>query len=101
MTDLDGLFSFSEVPIGKYLLTTSYNSYLNNTQTVIVNSGKESVVNIRLVEDILTTEEINIVGSKRGEVNNDMALISARQFSVEERSEERRVGKECRSRWVE
>ena len=84
MTDLDGLFSFSEVPIGKYLLTTSYNSYLNNTQTVIVNSGKESVVNIRLVEDILTTEEINIVGSKRGEVNNDMALISARQFSVEE-----------------
>src|SRR5690554_1825549 len=83
-TDIDGFYNFKNVPIGKYLLTTSYNSYLNNTQTVIVNSGKESVVNIRLVEDILTTEEINIVGSKRGEVNNDMALISARQFSVEE-----------------
>src|SRR5690554_2263679 len=83
-TDIDGFFNLKNVPIGKYSLTVGYNSYLNSTQTIIVNSGKESVVNIKLQEDIITTEEINIVGKKNGEVNNDMALISARQFSVEE-----------------
>ena len=83
-SDIDGLYYFNNVPIGKYSLTVSYISYLNTTQTVIVNSGKESVVDVRLHEDVLTTEEINIVGKKNGEVNNDMALISARQFSVEE-----------------
>jgi len=84
ITDVDGLFSFNNVPIGKYSLTTSYNSYLNSTQTVIVNSGKESVINIKLQEDVVTTEEINIVGKKNGELNNEMGMISARQFSVEE-----------------
>jgi len=83
-TDIDGFYNFKNVPIGKYSLTVGYNSYLNSTQTIIVNSGKESVVNIKLQEDVVTTEEINIVGKKNGEVNNDMALISARQFSVEE-----------------
>ena len=83
-SDVDGLYSFANVPIGKYSLTASYNSYLSSSQTVIVNSGKESVVNIRLHEDVLTTEEINIVGKKVGELNNEMAVISAQQFSVEE-----------------
>jgi hypothetical protein len=83
-SDIDGLYSFKNVPIGRYSLTASYNSYLNTTKTVIINSGKESVVNIQLHEDVVTTEEVNIVGQKTGEVNNDMALISARQFSVEE-----------------
>lgn len=83
-TDVNGLYNFPNVPIGKYTLTARYTSYLSSGQTVIVNSGKESVVDLRLVEDILTTEEISIVGRKSGEVNNDMALISARQFSVEE-----------------
>src|SRR5690554_2808666 len=83
-TDIDGLYLFKNVPIGKYSLTASYNSYLNSSETVTLNSGRESVVNLELQEDITTTEEVNIVGRKAGQVNNEMATISARQFSVEE-----------------
>jgi hypothetical protein len=84
MTDLDGLYNFQDVPIGKYQLTASYNSYLNTAVTVTVNSGRESIINMKLQEDIVTTEEVNIIGNKVGRINNEMATISARQFSVEE-----------------
>ena len=84
MTDIDGLFNFQDVPIGKYQLLASYSSYLSSTLTVTVNSGRESVVNIQLNEDIVTTEEVQIVGKKVDQLNNEMATISARQFSVEE-----------------
>lgn len=84
MTDLDGLYYFKDVPIGKYELTTSYTSYLNTSITVTINSGRESIVNVKLNEDIIITEEVNIVGKKVDQINNEMATISARQFSVEE-----------------
>ncbi|MEX2483815.1 MAG: TonB-dependent receptor [Brumimicrobium sp.] len=84
MTDMDGAFTISDVPIGKYSLTVSYALYSNQTVTVVVNSGKESVVNIELQEDITTTDEIEIIGRKQGEVINEMATVSSQQFSVEE-----------------
>ncbi len=84
LTDMDGLYEFKNVPIGKYFLSASYSSYLDNTRTVVVNSGKQSVVNIELEEEVTTKEEVNIVGRKAGELNNNMAMISARQFSVSE-----------------
>jgi hypothetical protein len=84
MTDMDGYFVFGEVPIGKYILKVTYSMYLTNSTSVIVNSGKEAVVNIELQEDITTTDEIEIVGRKNGEVLNEMATVSAQQFSVEE-----------------
>lgn len=84
MTDLDGFFVFNNVPIGKYNLRITYSLYTTRNTTILVNSGKETVVNIELQEDITTTEEIEIVGRKDGEVLNEMAIISAQQFSVEE-----------------
>ena len=84
MTDPDGRFIFEGVPIGKYNLRITYSLYLTNRTTINVNSGKEAVVNIELQEDITTTDEIEIVGRKNGEVLNEMATVSAQQFSVEE-----------------
>jgi hypothetical protein len=84
MTDVDGRFLIKDVPIGKYNMKIQYSLYLDRNITVVVNSGKESVVNIELQEDITTTEEIEIVGRKNGGVINEMATVSAQQFSVEE-----------------
>ena len=84
LADLDGRFKFKNVPIGKYQLTVSALSYDVNQQKVIVNSGKQSVVHLELSESYTTKKEVNIIGRKRGEVNNEMAMISARKFSVEE-----------------
>jgi hypothetical protein len=52
--------------------------------TVEVNSGKEAIVNVPLTERIIEQKEVTITARKKGQVINEMALISAQQFSVEE-----------------
>lgn len=84
MTDIDGRFLIENVPVGKYNLKIQYALYVDRSVTVVVNSGKESIVNIELQEDVTTTDEIEIVGRKNGDVINEMATVSAQQFSVEE-----------------
>lgn len=84
MTDVNGNFIIKDVPIGKQLLYISYRMYLGTRKTAIVNSGKETVINIELQEDITTVDEVKILGTQKGEVLNEMATVSAQQFSVEE-----------------
>ena len=84
LTDFDGYFILNDVPVGKHELQVSYSLYSTNTITVEVSSAKEVVVNIPLVEFVSEQEEVVVHGRKRGEVLNELALISAQQFSVEE-----------------
>lgn len=83
-TDLEGEFSIPNVPIGKHEIVTSYMTYDTHTGTIEVNSGKETIVNIPMVETFLEQEAVVVKGRKQGEVINELALISAQQFSVEE-----------------
>ncbi len=83
--DENGQFELKNVPVGKHQLVVSYFSYEPALLTIEVNSGRETIVNIPLIESIAQqTEEVVIKARKNGEVINDMAMISARQFSVEE-----------------
>lgn len=84
MTDVNGNFEIKEVPIGKHLLYISYSLYLRAQKTVVVNSGKEAIINVELQEDITTVDEVKVIGTQKGEVLNEMATVSAQQFSVEE-----------------
>ena len=83
-TDAMGEFTLKKIPIGKHRLIAKFNSYESNTITIEVNSGKELIVNIPLMEAIITKEEIVVTARKKGEVLNEMAVLSAQQFSVEE-----------------
>lgn len=83
-TNADGYFKFKDIPIGKYTITASFMTYKPSSQSVYINSGKESVVNLSLQEDVATIKGVEIVGNRVGEVNNKMAMVSAREFSVEE-----------------
>jgi len=84
LTDEYGNFELRNVPVGKYEITFDYNFYNSSKQTVIVQSGKESIVNAELEEEIITTEEVEIIGNANKDVQNEMALVSAQQFSIEE-----------------
>ena len=84
VTDVNGNFTIYDVPLGKHDIIITYSFYQDKKTSIIVDSGKETVVNIKLSEDITTTEEIEVVGRKSGEVINEMATVSALQFSVEE-----------------
>lgn len=85
VTDDKGTFVITNVPIGKHKLTATYFGYDDKVVTIEVNSGKETIVDLPITESFFSeSEEVVVTARKTGEVINELALISARQFSVEE-----------------
>jgi len=84
LTDLQGKFTVKNVPVGKHELVAKYMTYDSKTITIEVNSGKQSIINIPLQESFLEHEEVTVTARKKGEVINELAFISAQQFSVSE-----------------
>lgn len=83
-SDVEGNAVIKQVPVGRHELIASFIGYESKTITVEVTSGKELVVNIPMSERITQKNEVTLTGKKRGEVINEMAVLSAQQFSVEE-----------------
>jgi len=84
VSDGEGEFKIVNVPVGKYGLTTKCAQYEPKTQTIEISSGKELILSISLQELVTNKEEVVVTGRKKGEIINELAVISAQQFSVEE-----------------
>jgi hypothetical protein len=84
LVDLDGAFAISDVPVGKHELVATYLTYDPATITIEVTSGKEVIVQVPMQESFTEQEEIVVTGRKKGEPLNELALMSAQQFSVSE-----------------
>ena len=89
VTDAEGTFTFDNVPDGTYGISIERSGFLRHRSAVQVASGETRELNIVLevntiVENVTITAEAGLVANTR---------------KVLCRSEERRVGKECRSRW--
>jgi len=85
ITQEDGSFSIANVGIGRHQLSVSMMGYDEKIMTIDVNSGKETVLDIALSESFYKQmDNVQVTARRRGEVINELALISARQFSVEE-----------------
>ena len=84
-TDANGVFRIEEVPLGRQAIRATYTGYqelfLNN---IMVTSAKEVVLPLEMTEAIQQLEGVVVTSSRSGEVNNEMAVVSARQFSVDE-----------------
>jgi hypothetical protein len=85
-SDLDGNFKFKDVPVGKITLKFSYMGYKEILmQNVVLNAGKELVININLEEDIKAINEVVITAKEeKNKPLNAMSTVSTRTFSVEE-----------------
>lgn len=84
-TDVDGNFKILKLPIGTYTIRVSFIGYKDFVlPNVVVNSGKEVVLNIPIEEDIVQMEEIVVTAVEKDRTINDMVLVSGRTFSVEE-----------------
>lgn len=84
-TDVDGDFKILKLPIGTYTIRVSFIGYKDFVlPNVVVNSGKEVVLNIPIEEDIVQMEEIVVTAVEKDRTINDMVLVSGRTFSVEE-----------------
>lgn len=86
VTDEDGYFRLDAVPVGRVSLSVTYLGYepmmLSNLS---LSSGKEMVLEIEMEEKVLEAQEVVITADQdKINTNNDMATVSARQFTIEE-----------------
>lgn len=82
-TDEYGQFSI-EVEIGRKTVAVQLFGYEPKSTVVELNSAKQAVVRIELTESMVKLDEVDVVATPRGDVKNEMAVVSARKFSVEE-----------------
>ena len=83
-TDANGQFYFTEVAIGRQRVEASLFGYEAKSQAVELNSAKEAVLQFSLLESALNLDEVSVTATAAGQAKNEMATVSARQFSVEE-----------------
>lgn len=82
---VDGSFRITGLPPGRYDLQTTYLGYKPVIITnVVVTAGKEAVLEIGMEEEISSLKEVVVSGVKKHETINQMAVVSARSFSMEE-----------------
>jgi hypothetical protein len=84
-TDGEGRFRINNVPAGRYTVRATYIGYETaSIPNVIVNTGHEQVLNIGLTEAVITTETVEITAGGKVDARNELAMISARQFTIDE-----------------
>jgi hypothetical protein len=84
ITDGSGKFIIKNVAIGRQQIKVSFIGYSTQVLTVVVSAGKEVVLNVEIEETSEMMDEVKIVANENKDVNNEMAIVSAQQFSVEE-----------------
>ncbi len=86
-SDADGKFRIANVPLGRWQLKISFIGYKERMMTVVLTSGKESVLNIELEESVVEGQEVTIVAeTDKTKTNNKTTTVSARSFTIEEAS---------------
>ncbi len=84
-SNIDGSFLLADVSTGRHSINFTYLGYQEVfMQDVIVNSGKETIISVAMEEALTEIKEVVIMARRNGEVANEMATVSAREFSVEE-----------------
>lgn len=84
LSNPNGQFVLNQISVGKYVTEVTLMTYQANSKTIEVNTGRETYVKIELSETFVEQQEVVVKARKKGGVINEMATISAQQFSVEE-----------------
>ncbi len=85
ITDEHGSFRLEKIPVGRVDIIVSFVGYKKVfIPNVLLSSGKETVLTVEVESSVETMKEVEIRGARKGESINEMAVLSARAFSVEE-----------------
>ncbi|HRG90548.1 MAG TPA: carboxypeptidase-like regulatory domain-containing protein, partial [Chitinophagales bacterium] len=85
ITDETGSFRIEKIPVGRVDVVVSLIGYKKvYIPNLLLSSGKEAVLTVEVESSVETMKDVVISGVKRGETINEMAVLSARAFSVEE-----------------
>ena len=85
-TDINGEFILQNVPAGRISLKITFLGYEEKViPNLVIGGGKQVVLEVELVESLIKIDEVVVTAQKnKAEVLNEMAMLSARTFSVEE-----------------
>lgn len=87
LTDSLGEFQVEKVPIGKQNVAISRIGYKRTVITLNVNSGRETIIDVLLEEDVKELEEVVVTNKvNKTQALNAMAIVSSRIFSMDEAS---------------
>ena len=83
VSDVQGNFKLSDIPLGRQSLNISFNGYENTSVSDIdVTTGKDNLLTISMVEKFNTLDEVVVTsGSNKVKPVNKMAMVSAKQFA--------------------
>ncbi|GAB3335957.1 carboxypeptidase-like regulatory domain-containing protein [Larkinella ripae] len=84
-TDSLGRYRIPNVPVGRRTIRISFIGYkealLNN---IIVDAGRETILDVELEESVTELAGVTVKAQRTGDARNEMAVVSARQFTVDE-----------------
>ncbi len=84
-SDVNGNYVIENINPGRYEIKISLVGYKNIVvPNIVVSSGKESILDIKMDEDLLFTEAIEVNVNEKDKTINDLVTNSARTFSMEE-----------------
>ncbi|WP_138991511.1 TonB-dependent receptor [Larkinella sp. C7] len=85
LTDSSGRYRIPNVPVGRRTIRITRIGYkealLNN---IIVDAGRETILDVDLEEAITELASVTVKAQRTGDARNEMAVVSARQFTVDE-----------------
>ncbi len=85
VTNTNGQFILSNIPVGRINIQVSHIGYEPLfLQNIVVESGKETVLELELLERLTTQKEIVITGSREKITSRQMATVSAVAFNAED-----------------
>lgn len=86
LTDENGDFRLEDITVGRVALRITATGYQEiNLPSVLVESGKEKILNMEMTTDIKELAKVDVTARKdKSESINKMATVSAKTFSVEE-----------------
>lgn len=88
VSDAEGNYSITQVPLGRQTLLVSYIGYETQTiPNILVTAGKEVIIDISMQESVHELSEVTIVGDSHSDktaTNNDLAIVSSRAFNTDD-----------------
>ncbi len=85
VTDEEGRYRLEKVPIGRQSLRFSLLGYKEVVRSnLILTSSKELILDVEMEEMAVSLADVEVRATRSGEAQNEMAVVSARAFTVEE-----------------
>ncbi|WP_114748336.1 carboxypeptidase regulatory-like domain-containing protein [Pleomorphovibrio marinus] len=85
ITDEDGNFRLERVPLGRQSLRFSMIGYKEVVRSnLMLSSSKEMILDVEMEEMAVSLADVEVRATRTGEAQNEMAVVSARAFTVEE-----------------